>query len=286
MSYSVMYIPVNYYLLFSGLFNNGRGALLNISFVRISSFIFFILSSVVMVQSTAMADNEKELYVKIDNSVMILVPKGEFIYGIKKDDRDRILKQLSTANFEIFKQEFNETKKYLDDYYVDKYEVTNRQYEKFVDVTGHKKSKYWNSNVFNKPKQPVVGVGWADAEKYCKWTGKRLPDEEEWEKAARGADGRIWPWGNKPTSEKYNGKAQGNNAPVDVGSYMGGASPYGVMDMAGNVYEMTTGKWSTDSRAMRGGSFLNAGALSRTMFRWAAKDEINGARWLGFRCVK
>lgn len=249
-------------------------------------FFYFLSPIYVLAQLPVGTTLNEEIHIEKDNSIMVLIPKSDFIYGIKKDERDRILKELSTANFDIFKFEHSEKKKSLGNYYIDKFEVTNKQYKKFTKQTSHRKPRFWKSKVFNKPNQPVVGIGWADANKYCFWATKRLPTEEEWEKAARGTDGRIWPWGNKPSSEKYNGKGQGNNAPVDVGSYKSGASPYGVMDMAGNVYEMTTGTWVSGSKAMRGGSFLNAGALTRTMFRWAAEDEKDGARWLGFRCVK
>ena len=262
--------------------SNTRRDMKNKSFNTVSLFVmmFFIL-----VSYPVMAE---EILMQKDDSIMVLIPKGEFIYGITVEERKRILKELSTADFDILKHEFPKTKKTQDEYYIDKYEVTNKQYKKFVEETKYKKPNFWSSRIFNKPDQPVVGVGWADAEKYCEWAGKRLPTEEEWEKAARGTDGRIWPWGNVASAEKYNGRGQGNNAPVNVGSYKSGASPYGVMDMAGNVYEMTTGKWIKNNKAMamRGGSFLNAGVLVRTMFRWAAEDEKNGARWLGFRCAK
>lgn len=221
-----------------------------------------------------------------DSGPMILIPGGAFIYGNNDSQRDSILDELSTAHLRIFDYEFDERRiENLPSYYIDKYEVTNGQYARFMEETGHRQPAYWNSRLYGSPKQPVVGVGWADAEAYAKWAGKRLPSEEEWEKAARGEDGRIWPWGNEPSGAKYNGSRQGYFAPVEVGSFEEGASPYGVMDMAGNVYEMTTGEWAGSGRAMRGGCFLNAGAYTRTTFRWAPDDEINGANWLGFRCV-
>jgi formylglycine-generating enzyme required for sulfatase activity len=222
---------------------------------------------------------------KKDSSEMILISSGAFVYGMDKTKRDSLLKALSQPLLPIFEREFAKQIKSLRSYYIDKFEITNKQYAKFLKERGGRKPQLWSSRLFNHPDQPVVGIGWADAEAYAKWAGKRLPSEEEWEKSARGTNGRIWPWGNEPSGEKYNGKTQGNFAPVPVGSFPAGASVYGVMDMAGNVYEMTTGLWGGSSRAIRGGSYLNAGALTRTMFRWAAEDEINGARWLGFRCV-
>lgn len=221
----------------------------------------------------------------IDSSEMILIPYGNFIYGIRKKSRDSILKVLSNANLDIFEEELPLQNKFLPSYYIDKTEVTNAQYDKFVAATGHKPSRLRDSRIFGSPDKPVVGIGWADALAYAKWAGKRLPTEEEWEKAARGTDGRMWPWGNTPAPDNYNGKTQGYYAPVKVGTFKNGASPYGVLDMAGNVYEMTTGKWQVTSHTMRGGCYLNSGAYVRTMFRWATEDEINGAEWLGFRCV-
>lgn len=226
----------------------------------------------------------KEFILKRDNSTLILIPQDSFIYGIDKSIRDSILDMLSNAHLEIFDDEFPLSKKYLPSYYIDKFEITNDQYNKFISETGHKKPRFWSNKLYNHPDQPVVGIGWEDAAAYAKWAGKRLPSEEEWEKAARGTKGFIWPWGNDPSGEKYNGKSQGNYIPTTVGSFPIGESPYGVLDMAGNVYEMTTGKWRSGN-AMRGGSFLNSGAYTRTMFRWAMEDEINGAEWLGFRCA-
>lgn len=253
--------------------------------MKILLYIAFILQ-VIAQASTVCGQGfpSKITYLK-DSSEMIFVPEGRFIYGMNKMEREEILKSLSNALLPIFDYEHPEQNKYLPAYYIDKHEITNKQYRQFVEATGHRKPRFWSSKMFNDKSQPVVGVGWADAEAYAKWAGKRLPSEEEWEKAARGTDGRIWPWGNTPSGKKYNGKIQGYYAPVRVGSFPNGSSPYGVMDMAGNVYEMTTGVWGTFGKAMRGGSYLNTGAYSRTMFRWAPQDTVDGATWLGFRCV-
>lgn len=219
-----------------------------------------------------------------DGSEMVLILAGEFTYGIDTQERERFSKNQTKLGKNIIETEFPQKKVYLKSYYIDKYEITNEQYRKFVKETGYRQPRYWKNKRFNHSKQPVVGVGWEDAEAYAKWAGKRLPTEEEWEKAARGTDGRIWPWGNISNGSSFNGKTQGYYAPVKVGTYKSGASPYGVMDMAGNVYEMTTGTWG-NGRAMRGGSYLNYGVFARTTFRWSPEDESNGASWLGFRCV-
>ena len=220
-----------------------------------------------------------------DGAEMVLIPEGEFIFGMNKSERDRWLKRLATPNLPLFMKEFPKQTESLPAYYIDVFEVTNEQYKKFIRETGNRKPRFLRDSRWNHPKQPVVGVGWEDAEAYAHWAGKRLPSEKEWEKAARGTDGRIWPWGDEPNADNYNGKGQGNWTTVVVGSFPTGRSQYGVMDMAGNVWEMTTGIWEDSGHAMRGGSYLNAGAYTRTTIRWAADNEDTGSTWLGFRCV-
>src|SRR5262249_24276545 len=151
---------------------------------------------------------------------------GEFTFGITASKREELLRTLANAQLVIFDSEFPEQTGSTRAYYIDKFEVTNRRYARFLADTGHRKPRYWSLKLYNEPDQPVVGVGWSDAEAYAKWAGKRLPTEEEWEKAARGTDGRIWPWGDEPSGEKYNGKSQGNFKPITVGSFPMGASPY------------------------------------------------------------
>jgi formylglycine-generating enzyme len=106
-----------------------------------------------------------------------------------------------------------------------------------MQATGRQAPEYWNDVKYNARNQPVVGVTWHDAAAYCQWANKRLPTEAEWEKAARGTDGRIYPWGNQWDKARANTFDGGLRKPTSVGSYEGGKSPYGAYDMAGNVWE-------------------------------------------------
>lgn len=227
-----------------------------------------------------------------DVSVMIMIPdEGRpFEYGIDQAERNAILKEFKQPpTLGIYKYESKKEVKRLPAFSIDKYEVTNGQYEKFCKATGHPLTRYAKWPQFNANLQPVVGVGYKDAEAYCTWAGKRLPSEEEWEKAARGTDGRIWPWGNERDNNRFNGKWLGRYASAPVGSFPAGDSPYGVSDMAGNVWELTSGSWpgadDVQGHAMRGGSYLNPLPEVRSTVRWASGNEEKGAEYLGFRCV-
>lgn len=221
-----------------------------------------------------------------DGAEMILIPAGAFIYGANQKEIKARLKQLKAGWADIYGTEHPKQIKTLPAFYIDRYEVTNEHYNSFVQATKRPLSRFMHYPQLNEPKQPVVGIGWSDAEAYCDWSGKRLPTEEEWEKAARGTDGRTWPWGNEKKPVIYNGKETEFFAPVAVGSYPKSDSPYGVADMAGNIWEMTSSTWENGARIMRGGSFLNRLADVRVTVRWAAKDEVRGANWLGFRCAQ
>jgi len=120
-------------------------------------------------------------------------------------------------------------------YYIDKYEVTNEQYQRFIDATDNKTPFDWQDRKYPEGEGdwPVSHIDWFDARTYCEWSGKRLPTEEEWEKAARGPDGNIYPWGNEFDKKKGNFFGQ----PAPVGSFETDRSHYGVYDMAGNVME-------------------------------------------------
>lgn len=221
-----------------------------------------------------------------DGAEMVLIPAGPFIYGADQKEIKALLKQLKAGWADIYGAEHPRQTRTLRAFYIDRYEVTNERYNSFVQSAKRQPSRFARYPQLNAPKQPVVGVGWGDAEAYCSWSGKRLPTEEEWEKAARGTDGRTWPWGNKANTTVYNGKGAEFFAPVAAGSYRKSDSTYGVADMAGNVWEMTSSEWQDGAKVMRGGSFLNRLADVRVTVRWSADDEVRGANWLGFRCAQ
>ena len=165
---------------------------------------------------------------------------------------------------------------WLDAFCIDKYEVTNRQYGEFTRATGYAKPLFWDNPRFSAPDQPVVGVSWDDSVAYCRWAGKRLPTEAEWEKAARGgSEGRKFPWGNEgPTGKATFGQDMNTGKPSPVGRY--GPNGYGLYDMAGNVWEWCSDRYQGDyyrisparnpagpdtgqDRVVRGGSWIGSG---------------------------
>lgn len=163
-----------------------------------------------------------------DAREMVLIPAGSFTLGGGPE-----------GNFDEQPQRVI----YLDAFYIDKYEVTNANYDRFVKMLKRSMPSVPvfedDVNLLKGDNQPVVGVTWVDAFAYCRWAGGRLPTEAEWEKAARGEDGLIWPWGDTFDIRNVNGhsKEDGYKYSAPVGSFEGGRSPYGLYDMAGNVSE-------------------------------------------------
>jgi gamma-glutamyl hercynylcysteine S-oxide synthase len=166
----------------------------------------------------------KDRWAELDS--MVQIPAGAFLMGTNSERADP--------------QDKPQHKVQLPAYWMDKYLVTNAQYARFVAQTGHRPPSSWKDGKIPKGEEmhPVTMVNWYDAQAYAKWAGKRLPTEEEWEKAARGTDGRRWPWGDKMESGRLNTYYNVGSA-TDVNAYPTGASPYGVLDMAGNVEEWT-----------------------------------------------
>lgn len=162
----------------------------------------------------------------IDLNSQIQIPAGQFVMGTDQDRADTQNKPQHTVN--------------LPTYSIDKYLVSNAQYAQFIVKSKHRPPLDWKNSRFPVGKElyPVNMVSWFDAKAYCEWAGKRLPTEEEWEKAARGTDARRWPWGDKMDVTRLNTYYNvGSTNPVK--QYANGVSPYGVYDMAGNVSQWT-----------------------------------------------
>ena len=224
-----------------------------------------------------------------DGAPMALVPAGEFTMGADSLDNPR-------------------HPVYLDAFYMDKYEVTTSRYAGFVKATGRELPSKWREvRLVSHGERPVIGVLWEDADAYCRWAGKRLPTEAEWEKAARGTDGREYPWGKEaPTSRHANFNKccdwKGYDLLATVGSLEAGRSPYGIYDLAGNVsewvadwYNSTSYKYELEQnpkgptdgeeKVVRGGSWYDPGPLQRSALRSRSYPSVASTD-RGFRCAK
>lgn len=236
---------------------------------------------------------------------MVLIPAGEFIMG--SDDVDASGKSKEFGfNEPWYLNEHPKHKLYLENYLIDKYEVTNGQFKSFLMATG----RYSKQELLNliirlqmlKNNLPVRNVTWYDADTYCKAVGKRLPSEAEWEKAARGTEGIEYPWGNKWNPDALNA-GQGEDDVTPVGSFENGKSPFGVYDMAGNVMEWTQNwyepypgstykspNYGNKRKVVRGGSWGGVGHyVIPHYFRVAYRYDFppDGAyNDVGFRCAK
>ena len=218
-----------------------------------------------------------------DGMTLVYVPEGKFKMGGEYDDE----KPIHTV--------------YLDAFWIDQTEVTNAMYEMCVEAGACKypsNEAYYVSERYSD--HPVIYVNWNRANAYCEWAGRRLPTEAEWEKAARGMDGRTYPWGENIDSNLANyNKNIGDT--TEVGSYLDGASPYGALDMAGNVWEWVadwygenhyssspfanpTGPSTGVYRVLRGGSWYSQVKLIRPVNRQRRPPSLAHNRG-GFRCA-
>ena len=248
---------------------------------------------------------------------MVLIPAGEFLMGTQESAIDQLMIEFARLNLRPkiqrhwFVDETPQHRVYLDAYYIDKHEVTNAQYKKFIAATEHSEPSEWNNPKFNQPNQPVVGVSWDDAMAYAKWAGKTLPTEAQWEKAARGQlVGKLYPWGDAwpPLSNSGNfhdaqieGYSDGYDYTTPVGSF--NPNGYGLYDMAGNVLEWCLDAYETDYypkspkrnpvkdialdirvfRVVRGGGWSSLGVELRCAYRGRDIPSAN-YNLLGFRC--
>jgi len=220
-----------------------------------------------------------------DHAEAVLVPAGDFVFGIDQTRVSEIVEMLKEQDDPVFKTEKPREIVTVRDCYIDRYLVTNNRYADFTAATGHPAPLFWRDPRWNKPEHPVVGVSYGDAEAFAQWARKRLPTEEEWERAARGTDERLWPWGDEFDKRHCNSKDWNAGGTTEVGMFPDGISPVGAHDMAGNVWQMTSGNWEDLGKAIRGGSFQNGPAYCRTTCRWGVDPEMKGSVWLGFRCA-
>ncbi|MGB9596319.1 MAG: SUMF1/EgtB/PvdO family nonheme iron enzyme [Candidatus Poribacteria bacterium] len=248
---------------------------------------------------------QREILITVASNEMIRIPEGEFVMGspdgIGNDD------------------EHPQHKVYLDEFYIGKYEVTNEQYAEFLTQLGkitddkgnilinliiasirkegqtYRAKKGWEDH-------PVIGVSWYGAKAYAEFNGGRLPTEAEWEKSARGTDGRIWPWGNVWNKDFCNSWELEPHQTRSVGSFPKGTSFYGLQDMAGNVFEWVADWYQPDYyknspsknpkgpesggfKVMRGGGWPELSDEVRSAFRFGGPPESTDSR-TGFRIAK
>ena len=246
---------------------------------------------------------EEKLAQALEASV-VYIPAGEFTMGSSSGDVD----------------ERPERQVYLDAFEIDKYEVTNVQYRRFLLATEREGPHRWSGRYVHLSSRrdpdwhgvayppgegmyPAAGVRWPDARDYCAWAGKRLPTEAEWEKAARGAKGRTYPWGDDWDATPANTAESVREYPQPVGSYPSGANPYGALDMAGNVWEWVSDWYDreyytyapdanppgpppgTGERILRGGAWDSSPDQVRASYRNASHFFGPNFR-VGFRCAR
>lgn len=249
----------------------------------------------------------------VDGQVMVRVSGGEFTMGTSVEQAANLAAkfgiQASALSMEAPRSSLS-----LEEFWIDQMPVTNAEYKKFLDANPERPVPFvddplahsfnWDAKTRMFPASrgayPVVLVSWYDASAYCQWAGKRLPTEAEWEKAARGTDARLYPWGNEWDSTKANTAEGRINDATPVGQFTKGGSPYGALDMVGNVWQWTSSLdrpypyHTTDGRedpnaeglrVVRGGAWLFGAAITRTAMR-SAFEANDVSLSIGFRCAQ
>lgn len=230
---------------------------------------------------------------------MVYIPEGSFLMGSNEDD--------GRLGLSVGVDEIPQHRVFLKGFYIDRHEVSVGEFRRFMLATNRTVPRIWRLKKYiewypaPKDNHPMSGVSWYDADDYCRWVGKRLPTEAEWEKSARGTDGRQWPWGNEPNQSgniKANTLEAGIEWTMPQGSFPDGVSPYGVHDMGGSVQEWTSSWYqpypgSTLKRedfgekykVLRGGAWENpAVPFARTAYRLVVAP-IWDHPGHGFRCA-
>lgn len=243
---------------------------------------------------SAVSEDSSEKVSPVDGMTMVLIPQGDFQMGspegVGHDD------------------EHPKHTVFLDSYWIDKTEVTNGMYEKCVaagactkpsDLSSRTRPTYYGNPEFSN--YPVIYVNWDQAKAYCEWSGRSLPTEAQWEKAAR-SNGSTYPWGEQTPDETLTNMTMGEPDTAAVGSYPAGASPYGVLDMVGSLFEWVadwssdtyyadspdhnpTGPQSGDNKVTRGGSQIISLGYEFRVANRGSSETARADNSLGFRCV-
>ena len=263
------------------------------------------------------SDTLPESFIGQDGMEMRLVRAGTFIMGSTSDQVDqavaacRVNPDGDSCTHSEFTSEMPQRSVFVSAFYMDVTEVTNAQYQVCVgdgrcSLPASGSGRYSRSNYYEAPQfanYPVVWVSWFDARDYCTWAGKRLPTEAEWEKAARGEDGRVYPWGDTFSTSRANTQDNGNEVITVAGQYSSGASPYGILDMGGNIWEYVADWFDpnyyaiapdsdpqgpssspTGQRVLRSGSYANYQHYARVANRGAVTPG-SSTQFRGIRCV-
>lgn len=268
-------------------------------------FVFFVAVVFLSACEKLSYDLPSKLVSEVDGKAMVLIPAGEFIMGTNRTDPDNTHLKIGTVK-PLYKDQRPEHKVHLNAFYIDQYEVTNSEYKQFLDATQFPELPgHWEEGVYPEGEKdlPVTNVTWGEALAYALWAGKRLPTEAQWEKAARGAEGRLFPWGEEYKKGWANVGVDGAKTLVSGGSYPKDVSPYQVFDMAGNVMEWTASwyqpypgsdyqfkKFGREFKVLRGNGFQKGGhyfleAYRYTFYRTEAKPDEYFEN-VGFRCVR
>jgi len=262
-----------------------------------------------------------------DGMELVYIAPGEFTMGTSDPQIDAWVAEHPTDQPWLFANEQPQFRASLGGYWIGRTEVTNAQYLRFVEATGRRAPEHWQAGRIpaGLADFPVVMVDWDDAKAYCEWAGGRLPTETQWEKAARGSDARVFPWGNQWDPSRCRDFAMVSDrqppfdratvltwlvthdpifqGPAKVGSYPSGASPCGCLDMSGNVDEWCLDFYDRkvyeryakgslappatgDYRVLRGGSWYSTTARAyRCAYRTARRPSRLFA-FMGFRCAR
>ncbi len=249
----------------------------------------------------------------------VAIPEGEFLMGSTSEEANAAYQdaKLRSSMLEqhTFDAELPQHQIYLSAYEISRYEITNAQYRAFVEAMnrpmprGHNGEETWENETLNGETQPVVGVTWFDAQAFAEWIGGSLPTEAQWERAARGTEARIYPWGDTPPKARQHANfARRYNRPVPVGQFPEGESPDGIADLAGNVWEWCLDEYDPTAyqrnvggvprnplnlrfrdvlraRVIRGGAWDVGRAFLRSSLRFKFYP-LDSTHTIGFRVVR